>query len=441
MHFDIERPSTIADAVKALKNEDAQALGGGQTLIPTLKQRLAMPSALVSLTGIGEMKGVCLAMTVLYASAARPPMPPWQKRRQRIIRRWRALPANIGDPAVRNRGTIGGSLANNDPSACYPAAALGSGATIITNTREIAADDYFQGMFETALEEGEVITEVRFPVPEKSNYQKFVQPASRFALVGVFVAKYADGVRVAVTGASENGVFRWSEAEAALSADFSAAALEGLDGVCRRNDRRFARIARISRPSDQSHDRARGHRCVLNQKAPAIAGAFFIQNCSVLLRQWSDQHDHLAAFHLGEVFDLASLFGVFGDTFQQFAAQFLVRHFAAPETQGDLHLVAVFQKLEDVAHLDFVVVGVRVGTELDFLDLDDLLLLAGLGFLLLSLVLELAIVHDLANRRVGVWRNFHQIQPGFFGHFHGACGGNNANIFAVGADQADFGAI
>ena len=226
--FEIERPTTIADAVAALKSEDAQALGGGQTLIPTLKARLAMPATLVSLTGIGEMRGVCVGdagevciggatthATVASEAAAHYPA-------------LADLAAHIGDPAVRNRGTIGGSLANNDPSACYPAAALGSGATIITNDRKIAADDYFQGMFTTALDEGEVITEVRFPVPEKANYQKFVQPASRFALVGVFVAKYADGVRVAVTGASEEGVFRWSEAEAALSADFSSAALDGL---------------------------------------------------------------------------------------------------------------------------------------------------------------------------------------------------------------------
>ncbi|WP_342070663.1 FAD binding domain-containing protein [Yoonia algicola] len=226
--FDIERPSTIADAVKALKGEDAQALGGGQTLIPTLKQRLAMPSALISLTGIGEMKGVCLADDGAVCIGGATTHATVAKEAAAHYPGLAGLAANIGDPAVRNRGTIGGSLANNDPSACYPAAALGSGATIITNTREIAADDYFQGMFETALEEGEVITEVRFPVPEKSHYQKFVQPASRFALVGVFVAKYADGVRVAVTGASENGVFRWSEAEAALSAEFSAAALEGL---------------------------------------------------------------------------------------------------------------------------------------------------------------------------------------------------------------------
>jgi carbon-monoxide dehydrogenase medium subunit len=129
---------------------------------------------------------------------------------------------------VRNRGTIGGSLANNDPAACYPAAALASNATIITDSREIAADDYFQGMFSTALGEGEIVTAVRFPVPQVSNYQKFEQPASRFALVGVFVAKYADGVRVAVTGASEDGVFRWSEAEAALDSNFSADALANL---------------------------------------------------------------------------------------------------------------------------------------------------------------------------------------------------------------------
>ena len=226
--FEIERPSTIADAAGALKGEDAQALGGGQTLIPTLKQRLAMPSVLVSLTGIGEMKGVCMSdagevciggatthATVAREAAAHYPG-------------LAGLASRIGDPAVRNRGTIGGSLANNDPSACYPAAVLGSGATIKTNTRDIAADDYFQGMFTTALDEGEIITEVRFPVPQTSNYQKFVQPASRFALVGVFVAKFADGVRVAVTGASENGVFRWSEAEDALSSNFSSDAISGL---------------------------------------------------------------------------------------------------------------------------------------------------------------------------------------------------------------------
>jgi carbon-monoxide dehydrogenase medium subunit len=226
--FEFERPSTIADAVAALKGDEAQALGGGQTLLPTMKQRLASPAKLVSLGGIAEMKGVCVeddgTLTIgggtthaAVAAAAADKYPALAD-----------LAGHIGDPAVRNRGTIGGSLANNDPSACYPAAALASGATIVTNAREIAADDYFQGMFTTALEEGEIITSVKFPVPDAANYQKFLQPASRFALVGVFVAKFAEGVRVAVTGASEEGVFRWSEAEAALSANFSGDALDGL---------------------------------------------------------------------------------------------------------------------------------------------------------------------------------------------------------------------
>ena len=166
---------------------------------------------LVSLTGIAEMQGVTAAGGTVTVGGATP--------HATVAAEATAYPAlaelasHIGDPAVRNRGTIGGSLANNDPSACYPAAVLGSGATITTNAREIAADDFFTGLFETALEEGEIITSVSFPVPEKANYQKFLQPASRFALVGVFVAKYGDGVRVAVTGASEEGVHRWSAAE------------------------------------------------------------------------------------------------------------------------------------------------------------------------------------------------------------------------------------
>ncbi|WP_341365760.1 xanthine dehydrogenase family protein subunit M [Yoonia sp. BS5-3] len=226
--FEIERPSTIADAVAALKTDDAQPLGGGQTLIPTLKARLAMPSALVSLSAIPEMKGICLSDDGMLCIGGATTHAKVAQEAAVHYPALAGLAAHIGDPAVRNRGTIGGSIANNDPSACYPAAALGSGATIITNTREIAADDFFEGMFGTALDEGEVITEVRFPIPQKANYQKFVQPASRFALVGVFVTKYADRVRVAVTGASDDGVFRWSEAEAALSADFSANALEGM---------------------------------------------------------------------------------------------------------------------------------------------------------------------------------------------------------------------
>ncbi|MEO0865681.1 MAG: FAD binding domain-containing protein [Pseudomonadota bacterium] len=226
-NFEFEKPGSVADAVAALAAEEAQALGGGQTLIPTLKQRLASPSKLVSLSGIAEMRGVCTNdagalciggatthATVAAEAGAYPALA--------------ATAAHIGDPAVRNRGTIGGSLANNDPSACYPAAVLGSGATVVTNSREIAADDYFQGMFTTALEEGEIITEVRFPIPQAAHYEKFVQPASRFALVGVFVARFAEGVRVAITGASNDGVFRWAEAEAALASSFTPDALDGL---------------------------------------------------------------------------------------------------------------------------------------------------------------------------------------------------------------------
>ena len=226
-NFEFARPSTIAEAVSALKGDEAQALGGGQTLIPTMKQRLASPATLVSLTGIPEMQGVCRDDDTLSIGGATP---------HAVVAREAAehfpglasLASQIGDPAVRNRGTIGGSLANNDPSACYPSAVLATGATVKTNARSIAADDFFDGMFTTALDEGEIIVSVDFPIPEKSAYAKFLQPASRFALTGAFVAKYGDGVRVAITGASENGVFRWTEAEQALSSNFSADALDGL---------------------------------------------------------------------------------------------------------------------------------------------------------------------------------------------------------------------
>ena len=227
-NFDVETPTSVADAAAAMGKEDAQALGGGQTLIPTLKQRLASPSVLVSLSGIAEMKGVCTTDDGALSIGGATTHATVAKEAASSFPGLAGLAGRIGDPAVRNRGTIGGSLANNDPSACYPAAVLGAGATVVTNTREIAADDFFEGMFSTALDEGEIITEVRFPVPEASNYRKFLQPASRFALVGVFVAKYSGGVRVAVTGASNDGVFRWSEAEAALSARFDAGALDGL---------------------------------------------------------------------------------------------------------------------------------------------------------------------------------------------------------------------
>ncbi len=227
-NFEFVKPSSVAEAVAALTAEGAQALSGGQTLTPTMKQRLATPDVLVSLTGIAEMKGVKVNGGVLWVGAATP---------HAVVAReaaaafpgLAALAGGIGDAAVRNRGTIGGSIANNDPAACYPSAVLGSGATVITNTRRIAADDYFTGMFSTALDEGEIVTAVEFPIPKRSAYAKFNQPASRFALTGAFVTQAADGsVRVAITGASNNGVFRWTEAEAALAGNFSASALAGL---------------------------------------------------------------------------------------------------------------------------------------------------------------------------------------------------------------------
>jgi carbon-monoxide dehydrogenase medium subunit len=226
-NFDFVKPKTVDEAIAALGEEDAQALGGGQTLIPTLKQRLAQPSKLVSLTGIADMQGVkaeggtlTIGGATTHATVAREAASHYPALAD--------MAAHIGDPAVRNRGTIGGSLANNDPSACYPCGVLASGATVVTNSREIAADDFFDGMFTTALEEGEIITAVKFPIPERANYQKFEQPASRFALVGVMVTKSGDDVRVAVTGASEDGVFRWSEAEEALKGNYDASALDGL---------------------------------------------------------------------------------------------------------------------------------------------------------------------------------------------------------------------
>lgn len=221
---------TAADAASVLASaEDGALLAGGQTLLPTMKARLAAPSDLVDISGAEEMRGISIAdgnvtigaMTTHAEVASNSEL-------QSAFPALCALAGRIGDPAVRHRGTIGGSLANNDPAACYPAAALGTSATVTTNKRDIAADDYFQGLFTTALEEGEIITSVSLPIPESANYQKFVQPASRFALVGVFVAKYSSGVRVAVTGASEDGVYRWPEGEAALSADFSSDAVSNL---------------------------------------------------------------------------------------------------------------------------------------------------------------------------------------------------------------------
>jgi carbon-monoxide dehydrogenase medium subunit len=227
--FAYHKPASVADAVKLLGADgEAKPLAGGQTLIPTLKQRLARPTAVVDLGAIKDLAGISVAggkvtigaMTKHADVAASADV-------KKAIPALAALAGGIGDPAVRHRGTIGGSIANNDPAADYPAACMALGATVKTNKREIAADDFFRGMFETALEAGELIVSVSFPFAEKAAYMKFDQPASRYALVGVFVAKTAGGVRVAVTGAA-SAVFRWKEAEAALSKNFAASALDGV---------------------------------------------------------------------------------------------------------------------------------------------------------------------------------------------------------------------
>jgi carbon-monoxide dehydrogenase medium subunit len=226
--FAYSKPSSMADAVRALKEADAKALAGGQTLIPVLKQRLNKPSTVVDLAGLG-LSGIKVgggvvtigAMTTHAAVAANADV-------AREFPALAALAGGIGDNQVRNRGTIGGSLANNDPAADYPAVALATGATIRTNQREIAADDFFQGMFATALEPNEIITEVSFPIPRKAAYMKFRNPASRYAMVGVFVADGKAGIRVAVTGAGQGGVFRQTAMEQALAKSWSPAALDGI---------------------------------------------------------------------------------------------------------------------------------------------------------------------------------------------------------------------
>jgi carbon-monoxide dehydrogenase medium subunit len=227
--FEYHRPQTLSAAVADLAKSDAKALAGGMTLLPTMKQRLASPAALIDLKNVPELAGIARegdhlligAMSrhadVAHSSVVQAAIPALAK-----------LAGGIGDPHVRNMGTIGGSLANNDPSADYPAAALALGATIVTNKRRIPAQDFFTGLFETALADGELITQASFPIPQKAAYMKFANPASRYALVGVFVAKTADGVRVAVTGAGANGVFRANAFEAALNANFAPAALDNV---------------------------------------------------------------------------------------------------------------------------------------------------------------------------------------------------------------------
>lgn len=226
--FAYSKPASVADVVAAAAADDAKIVAGGQSLLPSMKLGLAAPTALIDLGGIADLRGITVANGTVTIGAMTPhAVVAASKEVAAAIPALADLASKIGDRQVRNRGTIGGSLANNDPAACYPAAVLGLGATIHTDRRSIPADGFFKGLYETALETGEVITSVSFPIPEKAAWQKFKQPASRFSIVGVFVSKGADGVRVAVTGAGAS-VFRASGVEAALSADWSQASAAGV---------------------------------------------------------------------------------------------------------------------------------------------------------------------------------------------------------------------
>ncbi len=225
-NFNYQKAGSRDDAISAHSSaEDGSYLAGGMTLIPTLKQRLAQPSDVIDLADVGDLVGitddgdsVTIGAMTKHAAVADSEVV------QSKIPALAALASHIGDPQVRNRGTIGGSIANNDPAADYPAGCVGLNATIITNSREIAAEDFFTGLFDTALEEGELVTAVRFPVPDRASYAKFPNPASRYAIVGVMVAQTGGETRAAVTGASESGVFRAADIEAALGSGLDAAA-------------------------------------------------------------------------------------------------------------------------------------------------------------------------------------------------------------------------
>ncbi|MFQ5764403.1 MAG: FAD binding domain-containing protein [Rhodospirillales bacterium] len=230
MHdFKYSRPDNLTEALAAFREAgDGRFLAGGQTIIPVMKQRLAMPSDVIDLAGVEELSGIAagddgvtIGAMIRHAQVAAS-----GDVRSRIPA-LAELAGLIGDPHVRNRGTLGGSIANNDPAADYPAAVVGLGATVVTDRREIAGDDFFTGMFETALEPGELIVKVAFPVPEKAAYAKIPNPASRYAIVGVMVSRGAQGVRVAVTGAGPC-VFRLDAMEDALAADFTAGAVNGV---------------------------------------------------------------------------------------------------------------------------------------------------------------------------------------------------------------------
>jgi len=228
--FAYQRPSSLSEAVELSAHADEGSfLAGGMTLIPTLKLRLANPSDLIDLSGLDDLKGikqegnaiVVGAMTIHAQVASAPEV-------KEHLPALADLAESIGDPQVRNRGTIGGSIANADPAADYPAAVLGLGATVHTNTRTIEADDFFTSFFETALEPNELITAVSFPIPKRAAYMKFPNPASRYAIVGVMVSEGDDGVRLAVTGAGSS-VFRVTEMEQALAGDFAPETVERID--------------------------------------------------------------------------------------------------------------------------------------------------------------------------------------------------------------------
>ena len=230
MHnYDYHAPQTLDSALALLRDkEDGKIIAGGMTLLPTLKQRLAAPSDLIDLAALSEMKGVRRdgneivigAMTTHAEVSTNPDV-------QSLIPALAHLTGVIGDPAVRHRGTIGGSVANADPAADYPAAVVGLNATVVTNKRKIAADDFFVSLFETALERDEIITSVRFPIPERAGYEKFRHPASGYAVVGVMVAKFGDTIRVGVTGAA-GSAFRATDFEKALAKSFSPEVLLGI---------------------------------------------------------------------------------------------------------------------------------------------------------------------------------------------------------------------
>ncbi|MBV8888400.1 MAG: xanthine dehydrogenase family protein subunit M [Alphaproteobacteria bacterium] len=227
--FEYHHPSSLDEAANLLGGgEDTRIVAGGMSLIPALKLRLARPSDLIDLVAVPGLKGITeeggglvIGAMTRHGEVMRSEIV------KRVIPSLAAMAGLIGDPAVRNRGTIGGSVANNDPAADYPAALVALDATVRTNQREIGAEDFFTGMFETALETGEIVTAVKFPKPQAGNYQKFRNPASRYAIVGVFVARTGSGVRVAVTGAGPS-VFRVPEMEAALSGSFTPDAIKDI---------------------------------------------------------------------------------------------------------------------------------------------------------------------------------------------------------------------